>query len=739
MELITFFKSIPIQNLTIGYISIQILLFVIVFLKYLTPLISRSFQLSNEYKRLKKILQKDEKLEEAAKKIRPLLFKDVKWARSQFEYFVSAWRDARSHGEEKAMISVRFKDFMTSEITIDDAANQRTSEAMSGVLLALGIFGTFLGLVFGLVGVKSGGSIAQMTTGVEGLIESLSLAFITSLFGIFSSILFSILHKHYVRQVEAVVFKLNNGLATIFPCQTAELLSRRYIDTQEDIKHGIQTLATDIATKVADSIAPAMGDAVSTHLAPIMENVSNLLSSNIDQLKGMYKQLTAHIENIEEKQSDAIQGVITEYMDKLSGNLEQSIESVSGIIKETTDAQVTIREEMIRFGEQMQQQFEVQGKLIEKTSKAGEILSDSMESLSDIAKELKASANDILTAAELLAESAKQAKEGHETLSDIIEKQIEAMQTTKENLEEAWQNITENMSFVTNQIQGLLDSLAESLGEHLVGALESFDSKIAEVAERFSGTLFEANDIIEELPSLISDLNQNTALIVEGVKGQTVVINNLLETTENIIAPNIDRVADASTTMDSTVKTVKTNLESAEKLLVGFDDRIQLILQKVDEKLAQAEKIYSSDPKDAQEFSESKLYEEHITKLIETLSTVSTTTTEINEGLSKYFVGLNTAIKDLSKKALPIQMIDRNPPAAPKKETPPEPVKESPEKPAAIKKKTALDPDKKSPEEPIEDKRIAVNTSSEEAKTFRPTDASTTEKPPKKGFFNFWR
>ena len=714
-------------------------MFVIVFLKYLTPLISRSFQLSNEYKKLKKILQKDEKLEEAAKKIRPLLFKDVKWARSQFEYFVSAWRDARSHGEEKAMISVRFKDFMTSEITIDDAANQRTSEAMSGVLLALGIFGTFLGLVFGLVGVKSGGSIAQMTTGVEGLIESLSLAFITSLFGIFSSILFSILHKHYVRQVEAVVFKLNNGLATIFPCQTAELLSRRYIDTQEDIKHGIQALATDIATKVADSIAPAMGDAVSTHLAPIMENVSNLLSSNIDQLKGMYKQLTAHIENIEEKQSDVIQGVITEYMDKLSGNLEQSFESVSGIIKETTDAQVTIREEMIRFGEQMQQQFEVQGKLIEKTSKAGEILSDSMESLSDIAKELKASANDILTAAELLAESAKQAKEGHETLSDIIEKQIEAMQTTKENLEEAWQNITENMSFVTNQIQGLLDSLAESLGEHLVGALESFDSKIAEVAERFSGTLFEANDIIEELPSLISDLNQNTALIVEGVKGQTVVINNLLETTENIIAPNIDRVADASTTMDSTVKTVKTTLESAEKLLVGFDDRIQLILQKVDEKLAQAEEIYSSDSKDAQEFSESKPYEEHITKLIDTLNTVSTTTTEINEGLSKYFVGLNTAIKDLSKKALPIQMIDRNPPAAPKKETPPEPVKESPEKPAAIKKKTALYPDKKSPEEPIEDKRIAVNTSSEEAKTFRPTDASTTEKPPKKGFFNFWR
>lgn len=730
MELITFFKSIPIQDLTIGYISIQIVLFFFVCYRYLSPLFRRSRQLNSEYKKLKEILQKDEKIEEAAKKIRPLLFKDVKWARSQFEYFVSAWRDARPHGEEKAMISVRFKDFMTSEITIDDAANQRTSEAMSGVLLALGIFGTFLGLVLGLGGVQPGGNIDQMTTGVQGLIESLSLAFATSLIGIFTSILFSILHKHYVRQVEAVVFKLDNGLAAIFSCQTSELLSRRYIDTQEDIKHGIQTLATDIATKVADSIGPAMGDAVSTHLAPIMENVSDLLSSNIDQLKGMYMQLTAHVENIEEKQSDAIQGVITEYMDKLSGNLEQSIESVSGIIKETTDAQVTIREEMIRFGEQMQQQFEVQGKLIEKTSKAGEILSDSMESLSNIAKELKASANDILTAAELLAESAKQAKEGHETLSDIIEKQIEAMQTTKENLEEAWKNITENMSFVTNQIQGLLDSLAESLGEHLMGALESFDSKIAEVAERFSGTLFEANDIIEELPSLISDLNQNTALIVEGVKGQTVVINNLRETTESLIAPNIDRVADAATTMDLTVETVKSTLESAENLLEGFDNSIQSILQKVDEKLAQAEEIYSSDSKNAQESSESKPYEEHITKLIETLSTVSTTTTDINEGLSKYFMGLNTAIKDLSKKAPPIQIIGRNPP---------ETVKESSKKPAAAKEETALEPDKKSPEEPIEDKRIAVNTSSEEAKTSRSTDASTTEKPPKKGFFNFWR
>lgn len=664
-------------------------------------------------------MEKYEKIEEATKKIRSLLFKDVKWARPQFEYFVSAWRDARPHGEEKAMISVRFKDFMTSEITIDETANQRTSEAMSGVLLALGIFGTFLGLVLGLGGVQPGGSIDQMTSGVQGLIESLSLAFVTSLLGIFTSILFSILHKHYVRRIEAVVFKLDNGLAAIFPCQTAELLSRRYIDTQEDIKHCIQTLATDIATKVADSIGPAMGDAVSTHLAPIMENVSDLLSSNIDQLKGMYEQLTTHIESMEEKQSDAIQGVITEYMDKLSGNFEQSIESVSWIIKETTDAQVTIRKEMIRFGEQMQQQFEVQDKLIEETSKAGEILSDSMECLSNIAKELKASANDISTAAELLAESAKQAKEGHETLSDIVEKQIEAMQTTKENLEEAWQNITENMSSVTNQIQGLLDSLGESLGEHLMGALESFDSKIAEVAERFSGTLFEANDTIKELPSLISDLSQNTALIAEGIKGQTVVINNLRETTENLIAPNIDRVADAATTMDSTVETVKATLESAENLLEGFDDRIQSILQKIDEKLAQAEEIYSSDSKGAQESSENKPYEKHITKLIETLSTVSTTTTDINEGLSKYFVALNTAIKDLSKKAPPIQIIGKNPPAASKKETPSEPVK-------------------KLPEESIEDKRIAVNTSSEETKIPHPTVDSTTEEPPKRSFFKFW-
>ena len=76
------------------------------------------------------------------------------------------------------------------------------------------------------------------------------------------------------------------------------------------------------------------------------------------------------------------------------------------VIEDTTQAQVEIKQQLINFTRELENQFEAQGALIEKTNRAGEILGQSLESLESIAQKLKNSAEDITNAAQMLEESA---------------------------------------------------------------------------------------------------------------------------------------------------------------------------------------------------------------------------------------------------------------------------------------------------------------------------------------------
>ena len=331
-EIPEWFNRISISKLTNYYIFFLISFFILFSVWCFTPIIVRWIQIRFNILVLFFMGKKRRNSSESRKKIQGKILKGTAWARRDFQAFRMAWEEARLPGENVAVCPIRMREFLIPEAVVDGAVNQRLAEALPGIFVALGIFGTFLGLVLGLKELNFD-ELANLREGIGQLISGLSLAFYTSLFGISFSILFSLLYRWLVRRLERAVDSLDNVLVSIFPYQPDERFIRKNFQMQGDIKQSIQTLATDIATKFSETIAPAIDDALTRNLLPGMLNLQKDIKESLEKsekqqevfLKRIGSVIVSHFENSQKKQSDAMEEVLGTYVKTMKRNVPDPI------------------------------------------------------------------------------------------------------------------------------------------------------------------------------------------------------------------------------------------------------------------------------------------------------------------------------------------------------------------------------------------------------------------------------
>jgi len=336
-------------------------------------------------------------------------------------------------------------------------------------------------------------------------------------------------------------------------------------------------------------MAPALDEALVKNFVPIMKDLQAQIRDSIEDSKKQQLQIldnfgehiekmsgviSDHFKDSQKKQSEAMENVLTQYVEKMNAAFLSQFQDMGRIIEDTTKVQSEIKAQMVQFTEQLQKQFQVQAELIEKTSRTGEILNESLESLEGISKELKSSADDISSAATLLEEAAAKAMEGQEALRESMNAQIQAMTTTRKELEEAWNAITKNTDSTVQLVREVITELAEGVGEQLNKALTAFDSAVAEVVERFSGTLFETNQTIEELPAVLTKMGENFEDIRTDITAQKEILKELKDITSDIVAPNIERAAEASNELSNTAESITI---STKELKGWFEEAIENI------------------------------------------------------------------------------------------------------------------------------------------------------------------
>lgn len=187
--------------------------------------------------------------------------------------------------------------FFNDSTLLKERMNKRLLDYVPQLLLAIGIFGTFFGLVLGLSGLDlSAGDNSQLNS----LIDGTKVSFLTSLYGMYFSIAISSLMNFHIGDYEENILKIKNNLNRIFkqalPEQTLIKIERELGATRKEVEN-VKSVNWAMSEKLGEirGINKGMSVAIGQELISViqsynetnekyMEAVTKIVKTNLSGL-----------------------------------------------------------------------------------------------------------------------------------------------------------------------------------------------------------------------------------------------------------------------------------------------------------------------------------------------------------------------------------------------------------------------------------------------------------------------
>lgn len=181
----------------------------------------------------------------------------------------------------------------------------RLIAAVPGFLTAVGVIGTFAGLQLGLGPLaelgRSDAKVDELTQGIFGMIGGASIAFMTSVWGVVTSVLFNFYEKCLERNIRGAITSFQNEVDYLFPRITAEQsLSNiedftrqsndRLAELDEKIGHKMQEAMREASNVISDSVANSLNSILGPAIAQLVHNAHSGSEKALESLLDRFLQ-----------------------------------------------------------------------------------------------------------------------------------------------------------------------------------------------------------------------------------------------------------------------------------------------------------------------------------------------------------------------------------------------------------------------------------------------------------------
>jgi len=464
------------------------------------------------------------------------------------------------------------------------------------LLTSLGIFGTFAGIVIGLMAFDAN----NIDGSIEGLLNGLKTAFLTSLVGIILSIVFKVL------QTSGVVSA---------PKNIEEVSSATPEDILGAINHqgkSIESLVTAIGGDNDGSILSQLkllrgdiNDNQKLSLKSQQETAATLNSIN-EQLSTQQEAFSTFSDKLWIKMQDfadmlsksatetvieALKQVITDFNDNLTEQFGENFKQLNESVKELVVWQENYK---VQIGE-MTEQYKLGVTSITATEASVTAISNESKAIPETMTDLKSIMevnNHQLSELESHLAAFKDIRDKAVEAVPEIRKQIdETVKTISESVESASTHynslLTESDKYIQSHISAsndLLDKFVsnskegvETIGEKLAdsaakvekvisGGAEQFETQVKLTNESLQATTHEVSDntvkIREELDHTVKELSMNVRDMVNGLIDDSKVMAKTLTDANNALVSDTSAVRDSvSQSIENMQKRLETSLE----------------------------------------------------------------------------------------------------------------------------------------------------------------------------------
>ncbi|MBI9088307.1 MAG: anti-phage defense ZorAB system ZorA [Desulfobacterium sp.] len=172
--------------------------------------------------------------------------------------------------------------FFNTSTLASAITENRLLAAVPGFLTAIGVIGTFAGLQLGLGGLELGKDVGidVLRDGIGHLINGASIAFLTSVWGVITSLLFNVAEKFSERIIRKEINALQDEIDNLYPRANAEEALVKICDYSKGSSEVLKTLAEKIGNqmqealiKVSDNIQGGLDDSLNRIMAPAIQTL----------------------------------------------------------------------------------------------------------------------------------------------------------------------------------------------------------------------------------------------------------------------------------------------------------------------------------------------------------------------------------------------------------------------------------------------------------------------------------
>ncbi|MCA0757011.1 hypothetical protein KP806_18275 [Paenibacillus sp. N4] len=455
----------------------------------------------------------------------------VKSVEPSWRTFYKKFMDYQRNG---VSITPDVYDYFHEENFIQKYGRRKLADLIPGLFLAMGIFGTFLGIASGVSGLDPNGDSAAMKSGIGLLLSGMTVKFMSSMAGIASSGLWQYFDKKkFLPILQDTFHNIRQNMDEAFPTQEESTVLFRMLQNQE--KH-MQDFQVFMSEQLIPQMMTGFTDALSQSILPPLEQTQVLMGELIT--------------NASANQMDGVKQLTAEVMSSLNEITGEHMKNLGEALQATVEWQKRVHEEMSALVDSMQQSAKHQSEMVEKTTVLTEEIHHYTENITDYQKVLEGTVSQ-------LNETTSKNSELQIAVTDLLDRMIVERNVFHNHFDDHMGRLQLNVETIVSQsnLQAEVQSHLEQNLRRMTDMSESQQLLVSALSEQ--ATLAKQSGI--ELGQLVVRFENNASLFTELQAG----VSNLLEQT-----------IDERTRVDQLVEHIQEDLVGQVE---SMDERVQIM------------------------------------------------------------------------------------------------------------------------------------------------------------------
>ena len=459
--------------------------------------------------------------------------------------------------------------FFSEERLLGQYMNLRFWNSVPALLVGLGILGTFVGLVGGLIPFSgiSFEETDEIRSAIEGLLSGVSTAFVTSVWGMLLSLLFNWIEKSCIGWVSRGIAVLQRGLDQLFTLTTQEEIAFRQEDELAQQTQALKAFSTDLANEIKSAMAQGRQEII-TEFRNAPETFSNAIGEQLTpSLNNLNSAVTNSAHNIETAMVKENQQILQQIANQLVPRLDTLNIAANEINRTIVEGNQDILRELHKapdaFGnavaEKFAPSFDNLTVAVQELRRQKE--ESSTNAIQQLVEEFQRSLSGSASAQmEALAETVRQASESLVTLPQQLASMMmgvqEQVDQTRQLLSESSYDQTEQMKSMMEEMSNAFQNAIDTHQTGLSATTDSINRDMQHIANDIRNLLEEAaTHTNTQLAQRIADMENASkqslqtlqAAMIELQKSMTVIASQTTEKSEAMII-QMHRLIDQSTT-----------------------------------------------------------------------------------------------------------------------------------------------------------------------------------------------